>query len=308
MRAAIANHAFAYHAGSASFALTALDLDAAAHRQSEAAEALTIPEFLPLVRRYEAPAHYRAERLMSGLLSGGGRPPSAGLRSDRDGPALQRHQRTHARRAESLGRALGAHASGSPALQARRYSASTVSTRSPVSSAKIRPLPVLHAVAIRMAQPFDLHHINVLEGLAPINVYAMLDTIAEDCGPLAAAGTFCHCGTTLPKPRTDCSSSASSPSVPSASATRPRSRCRAWHTCCRPRHPNIGSRFRRVGQYARARAWQPLRAQRVGDGRPRSWPRRFRRSSSSSSAARRHAKRTSRHCKPAPSNPSGWID
>ena len=41
-----------------------------------------------------------------------------------------------------------------------------------------------------MAQPFDLHHINVLESLAPINVYAMLDTIAEDCSQLAAAGSF----------------------------------------------------------------------------------------------------------------------
>ena len=31
---------------------------------------------------------------------------------------------------------------------------------------------------------------NVLEALAPVNVYAMLDTIAEDCAPLAAAGRF----------------------------------------------------------------------------------------------------------------------
>jgi glycosyltransferase involved in cell wall biosynthesis len=50
--------------------------------------------------------------------------------------------------------------------------------------------PGLHAIAIRLAQPFDLHHVNVLESLAPINVYAMLDTIAEDCAPLSVEREF----------------------------------------------------------------------------------------------------------------------
>jgi Glycosyl transferases group 1/Domain of unknown function (DUF4214) len=45
--------------------------------------------------------------------------------------------------------------------------------------------PGKHAIAIRLGQPFDQHHINVLESLAPINIYGMLDTIAEDCGHLS---------------------------------------------------------------------------------------------------------------------------
>jgi GT2 family glycosyltransferase len=67
MRAIMVNRAFAFHAGSASFSLTDIDLDA--HRQANHLKMVADhPEFLPLVRRYEASAHYRAERLMAGLL------------------------------------------------------------------------------------------------------------------------------------------------------------------------------------------------------------------------------------------------
>lgn len=45
--------------------------------------------------------------------------------------------------------------------------------------------PGLPGVAVRMAQPFDLHHVNVLESVALINVFSMLDTISEDGGPRA---------------------------------------------------------------------------------------------------------------------------
>ena len=66
-RAALANHAFAYHAGSASFNL--IDMDLGEHRAKNLQKmALRHPEFLPLVRRYEASAHFRAEALLGHSL------------------------------------------------------------------------------------------------------------------------------------------------------------------------------------------------------------------------------------------------
>src|SRR5262249_37728803 len=66
-RAVLANHAFAYHAGSASFNL--LDMNLQAHRAANLKRMTQRhPEYLPLVRRYEESAHYRAERLLSHAL------------------------------------------------------------------------------------------------------------------------------------------------------------------------------------------------------------------------------------------------
>ena len=188
MRAAIANHAFAYHAGSASFALTSLDLDA---QRTDNLKLLTRdhPEFLPLVRRYEASAHYRAERLMSGLL-----PEADGrLRLVFDLTVMGQHYNGTNELTLAVLRPLverwGSRfrIAGVASKEVFRFHGldqiATLEREDPAA-------PGLHAVAIRMVQPFDLHHINVLESLAPINVYAMLDTIAEDCGQLASAGSF----------------------------------------------------------------------------------------------------------------------
>jgi GT2 family glycosyltransferase len=183
-RAVLANHAFAYHAGSASFNLT--DLDLADHRHQNLQKLAGFhPEFLPLVRRYEASPHFRAERLMTGLL-----PDAQGrLKVVFDLTGMGEH---HNGTNEQTVAVLRAMAAG----HADRIRLAGVAT---AESFKFHGLdlidglhreepdaPGLHGVAIRMAQPFDLHHINVLEALAPINVFAMLDTIAEDCGPLAA--------------------------------------------------------------------------------------------------------------------------
>jgi GT2 family glycosyltransferase len=183
-RAVLANHAFAYHAGSASFNLT--DLDLADHRHQNLQKLAGFhPEFLPLVRRYEASPHFRAERLMSGLL-----PDAQGrLKVVFDLTGMGQHHNGTNEQTVAVLRAMAAGHSD-------RIRLAGVAT---AESFKFHGLelidglyreepdaPGLHGVAIRMAQPFDLHHINVLEGLAPINVFAMLDTIAEDCGPLAA--------------------------------------------------------------------------------------------------------------------------
>ena len=84
-----------------------------------------------------------------------------------------------------------------------------------------------------MGQPFDLHHMNVLEALAPVNVYAMLDTIAEDCAPLAAAGCFLPLWDHVAENANGLlfiskfSESAFCLRHPAALA------CREWPTCCR---------------------------------------------------------------------------
>jgi GT2 family glycosyltransferase len=187
-RAVIANHSFAYHAGSASFNLT--DLDLIAHKHQNLLKLNSFhPEFLPLVRRYEDSPHYRAERLMTGLLK------------DTDGRTKIAFDLT----------GMGQHYNGTneQAVAVLRSMAKRQGHRirlTGIASAESfqchgldeveglqREEPEahgLHGIAVRMSQPFDLHNINTLESLAPINLFAMLDTIAEDCGPLALIGNF----------------------------------------------------------------------------------------------------------------------
>jgi GT2 family glycosyltransferase len=187
-RAVIANRAFVYHAGSASFALTTLNLDN--HRSANLRKLETDhPEFLPLVRRFENSPHFRAERLLSGLL-----PEADGrIRLVFDLTGMGQHYNGTNEHTAAVLRPLVERwrsrfrIAGIASAEVFRFHGldriSGLEREDPAA-------PGVHAVAIRMAQPFDLHHVNVLEGLAPINLYAMLDTIAEDCGPLAAAGRF----------------------------------------------------------------------------------------------------------------------
>jgi GT2 family glycosyltransferase/glycosyltransferase involved in cell wall biosynthesis len=188
MRAIIANHSFAYHAGSASFKLT--DLDLSTHKHQNLKKLLEIhPEFLRLVGRYESNPHFVAERMMGGLL----RDSSGRLKVAFDLTGMGKHHNGTNEQAIAVMRSLAKGQShrirlaGVASAESFRYHGLD----------KIEGLtreepgaPGLHAIAIRMAQPFDLHHINVLESLAPINLYSMLDTISEDCGPLAAESDF----------------------------------------------------------------------------------------------------------------------
>ena len=187
-RAVIANHAFAYHAGAASFELTALDLDS--HRTENLKHLNKLhPEFLPLVRRYEASAHYRAEQLMSGLL------PDADSRRRLvfDLSGMGQHFNGTNEHSVAVLRCLAARWSS-------KFRIAGVANQQTFRFHELDRIegleredpaaPGVHGVAVRLAQPFDLHHVNVLENLAPVNVFAMLDTIAEDCSPLSANGGF----------------------------------------------------------------------------------------------------------------------
>jgi GT2 family glycosyltransferase len=188
VRAAMANHAFAYHAGSASFSLTGLDLGQ--HKHENLKKLLEFhPEFLPLVRRYESSAHFRAERLMTALL-----PDSQG----RIGLAFdltsmgQHHNGTNEQTVAVLKSLAQRHGD--------KLRLTGIADRASFEFHGLDKVPGLvranpnapgqHAIAVRMAQPYDLHQVNVLERIAPINVFAMLDTISEDCGPLLAQGAF----------------------------------------------------------------------------------------------------------------------
>jgi GT2 family glycosyltransferase len=187
-RAVIVNRSFAYHAGSASFNLQ--DLDLSAHRHQNFSRIVEYhPQFPILVSRYTGSAHYRAEGLLTGLLK------------DSDGRAKLVFDLS----------GMGTHFNGTNELavgtlrsmakrQGHRIRLIAIATAESFRSHGLDEVPGLvreepgtpgvHGIAVRLAQPFNLHEVNTLENLAPINVFAMLDTIAEDCGQLALEGSF----------------------------------------------------------------------------------------------------------------------
>jgi GT2 family glycosyltransferase len=184
-RAVLANNAFAYHSGSASFSLLGTDLKA---HQDVNLRIMTQrhEEFLPLVRRYEASAHYRAEALLSrGLPAASGRLKivfdltSVGL--DFNGTnemSVAIVGRFHDRHALTFDISVICSPKAFRFHNLDKYH-------------RIRRLdtdfssPERFAVGVRLAQPFSVHNITVLEELAVINIFGMLDTIADDCGYLS---------------------------------------------------------------------------------------------------------------------------
>jgi GT2 family glycosyltransferase/glycosyltransferase involved in cell wall biosynthesis len=184
-RAIVVNNAFAYHAGSASFNL--LEMDLKAHQGANLQKmAERHQEYLPLIKRYERSAHYRAEALLSHAL------PSA---SGRLKIVFDLSE-------------LGLHFSGTNEMSVaiierfyeRHSSTFEISVICPQNVFKFHKLdrhggirrydidfvaPKSFAVGIQLGQPFSVHAISVLEELAVINVYGMLDTIADDCGYLS---------------------------------------------------------------------------------------------------------------------------
>lgn len=182
-RAIIVNHAFAYHAGSASFNLT--DLNISEHKHKNLLKLReSHPEFLPLVRRYEESPHYRAERLMTGLLKDAeGRTKLvfdlSGIGQHYDGTNEQAVAVVR-----SMARRQSDHLRLTAIATAESFRFHGLDRIEGLYREEPRA-PGLHGIAVRLAQPFDLAHIHFLESMGPINVFAMLDTIAEDCGPLA---------------------------------------------------------------------------------------------------------------------------
>src|ERR1700722_7245151 len=187
-RAIVVNHSFAYHAGSASFNLTDLDLGNHKH-QNLLKLSGDHPEFLPLVKRYETSPHYRAESLMAGLL----RDLDGRVKVAFDLTGMGQHFNGTNEQTVAVLRSIAKRHSG-------RINLTGVAS---VESFRCHGLdqieglhrkdpgaPGLHGVAVRLAQPYAFRDTNYLESLAPVNLFAMLDTISEDCGPLALDGEF----------------------------------------------------------------------------------------------------------------------
>lgn len=184
-RAALANKAFAFHAGSASFGLIDVDLESYKSANMERTAARH-PEYLPLIRRYEESAHFRAEELLS-----------KGLRYPPDRPTLLFDL-------SALGPAFDGTSEMSVAIveafcerHASTFDFNVLCTEEVFKfhgldrhSALRRHDPALgtserFTLGVRLAQPFNAHALRALDDLAAVNVYGMLDTIADDCGYLS---------------------------------------------------------------------------------------------------------------------------
>ena len=187
-RAVIVNRSFAYHVGSASFNLT--DLDLSAHKNQNFSKiAESYPQFPRLVSRYTGSAHYIAERLLTGLLKDSEGRTKLVFDLSGMGPNFNGTNELAAGTLRSLAK-----------RQRHRIRLTGIASAEAFRAHGLDELPGLireepgapgvHGIAVRLAQPFNLHEINTLESLAPINVFAMLDTIAEDCGQLALDGGF----------------------------------------------------------------------------------------------------------------------
>jgi GT2 family glycosyltransferase/glycosyltransferase involved in cell wall biosynthesis len=184
-RAVMVNNAFAYHAGSASFNL--LDMNLPAHQGANLQKmAQRHAEYLPLVRRYEGSAHFRAEALLSHVL------PSASGRLklvfdlSSVGPNFNG--------TNEMGMAIidGLYERHSSMFEFNVIcSLETFKFHKLDRHERLRRHDAEHrtaerfAIGIQLGQPFSVHAISVLEDLAVINIFGMLDTIGDDCGYLS---------------------------------------------------------------------------------------------------------------------------
>lgn len=183
-RAALANHAFAFHVGSASFNL--VDLELQTHRDGNLKDMCARhPEFLLLVQRYEASPHFKAERLLTGLL----KTADGRIKLAVDLSEMGCHYNGTNEFAIAVAGALIKRQSHlfkvSLICSGDAFRFHGLDTRFGPDLREDPKNPGKHAIAIRFGQPFSLDHIHFASGLAPVVIFAMLDTIAEDCGHLS---------------------------------------------------------------------------------------------------------------------------
>jgi GT2 family glycosyltransferase len=184
-RAVLANNAFAYHAGSASFSL--LNMNLRAHQGANLQKmAERHREYLPLLKRYECSPHFRAEALLSHAL-----PTESGrlkivfdlstVGSDFNG--------TNEMSIAILDKFYERHASAFAITVICSLAAFRFHKLDRHAGIRRRDLdfvdPNTFAIGVRLGQPFSVHAISMLESIALVNVFGMLDTIADDCGYLS---------------------------------------------------------------------------------------------------------------------------
>ena len=184
-RAVLVNNSFAYHAGSASFNL--LDMNLEVHQGANLQKmAQRHAEYLPLIRRYEACAHFRAEALLSQVL-----PSDSGrVKIVFDLSTVERHfDGTNEMSVAIIDAFYERHAS--------MFDISVICTQDAFEFHKLdrhqglrrheADLQTLEkfAIGVKLGQPFSVRAISLIEDLAVVNIFGMLDTIAEDCGYLS---------------------------------------------------------------------------------------------------------------------------
>ncbi len=176
-RAALANHAWVYHVGGASFSQTP---EGNVHKEKNVALLnQRYPEFKANVDVYENGPHYEAELLLAGLL-----PDSQGRRDllfdfTSVGPY---HNGTFTAAKEILARAV---------TQWPQFNLYVMGTEKAWRYHKLNELDRVQrvnadtvakfAVALRFGQPFHPDQVFRMSRAAAVNVYAMLDPIALDC-------------------------------------------------------------------------------------------------------------------------------
>ncbi|MCP1468494.1 GT2 family glycosyltransferase [Sphingobium sp. OAS761] len=180
-RAALANHAYAYHAGSASFMLHEIDFKGQQQGNLQKI-AGRHPEFLPLVWEFERSPEYRAMTQLKNLV-----PTADGkLKIALNLLTMGRHHNGTNELILNFIRWCDRRAHESFEIYAIcDRSVAEFHKLDKLRHVKLRTeISPVYAASIFFGQPFDLHQINVMEHLAPVNIYGMLDVIALDCSYL----------------------------------------------------------------------------------------------------------------------------
>jgi hypothetical protein len=183
-RAALANHAFAYHEHtSPSFSGRFPDVERRRLLNLRRMDRLH-PEFSPLVQRFESSPSFRAERLLCGVA------PSRGGKLD-----IVFDLRFLGPHFDGTSKVAAAVVAEISRRESDRFRVFALANASSLSFHRLLGIEHLHhieeprekpySIAVALRPPYDLHDISLLETLAPINLYMLHDTISEDCTELA---------------------------------------------------------------------------------------------------------------------------
>lgn len=177
-RAALANRAWVYHIGEASFSIS----EVPKQLQEEKNAALLderYPECRPSVQRYFNGAHLEAELLLTGLLPS--REGKLDLVFDFSSFGLH-HNGTFVASKRVLERASKLWPQFNLYVMASK-AAFQFHQLDQIERVQFVPVHVRRkfAVALRFSQPFSFEQMYRLSRMAPVNVYGMFDPIAFDC-------------------------------------------------------------------------------------------------------------------------------
>ncbi|MGD0667784.1 MAG: glycosyltransferase [Bryobacteraceae bacterium] len=178
-RAVLADHAFVYHAGEASFSASA---SPKALLEEKNAELLNnrYPEYFASLADYSTGAQYEAEQMLTALLP------------DRQGRLelvfdLSNLRAFHNGTSEAVKRIL----SNAGESWRQYFNVSALVSEEALRFHQLDRLPQVHfvspettrvfAVAFRFGQPFEIEQLQRMSRIGVLNVYAMLDPIAFDC-------------------------------------------------------------------------------------------------------------------------------